>query len=48
MIRLTFFVRFEKLNILRKHYLLSCLHFKNVEAFKTTLKKFYQKIKLVN
>ena len=46
--RPTFFVLFKKSNFLRKHYLLSCLPFKNVEVFKTTLKKIYQKIELVN
>ena len=43
-----FFVLFEKLNFLRKHHLLSCLPFKNVEVSKTTRKKIYQKIELVN
>ena len=47
-LRLTFFVLFEKSNFLRKHHLLSCLPFKNVEVSKTTLKKIYQKIELVN
>ena len=47
-IRLTFFVLFEKSNFLRKHHLLSCLPFKNIKISKTTLKKIYQKIELVN
>ena len=47
-LRPTFFVLFEKSNFLREHHLLSCLPFKNVEVFKTTLKKIYQKIELVN
>ena len=44
----TFFVLFEKLNFLREHNLLSYLSFKNVKVFKTTFKKIYQKIELVN
>ena len=46
--RPTFFVLFEKSIFLRKHHLLSCLSFKNVKVSKTTLKKIYQKIELVN
>ena len=47
-LRPTFFVLFEKSNFLREHHLLSCLPFKNVEVSKTTLKKIYPKIELVN
>ena len=47
-LRPTFFVLFEKSNFLREHHILSCLPFKNVEVSKTTLKKIYQKIELVN
>ena len=47
-LHLTFFVLFEKSNFLREHHLLSCLLFKNVYVSKTTLKKIYQKIELVN
>ena len=47
-IRPIFFVLFEKLNFLRKYHLLSCLPFKNVEVSKTTRKKIYQKIELLN
>ena len=47
-LRPTFFVLIEKSNFLREHHLLSCLSFKNVKISKTTLKKIYQKIELVN
>ena len=47
-LRPLFFVLFEKSNFLRKHHLLFCLPFKNVQVSKTILKKIYQKIELVN
>ena len=43
-LRPIFFVLFEKSNFLRKHHLLFCLPFKNVQVSKTILKKIYQKI----
>ena len=43
-----FFVLFEKSNFLREYHLLSCLPIKNILVSKTTLKKIYQKIELVN
>ena len=37
-IRLILFVLFEKSNLLKEYYLLSCLPFKNVEVSKNILK----------